>query len=238
MCATVSAECQCASGQRSISVTTRIHWQLDATDQLFKASDYTPLIVALSQRRAGATGRRRAMCIDSVRGPAQRRVRQRQAIGADDRVPAARRQHHRTVDRIRAVLPQLQASIPPAINLRVAQDRTTTIRASVHDVEITLLISIVPGDPGGVRLSAQRLGHDHSQHCRAALAARHVRRDVSVRATARQSFADGADDLHRLRGGRRHRRDRKHHALSRTGHGADAGGAARARRRSASPFSR
>ena len=48
-----------------------------------------------------------------------------------------------TVDRIRAVLPQLEASIPHAINLRVAMDQTVTIRASVHDVEITLLISVV-----------------------------------------------------------------------------------------------
>jgi multidrug efflux pump subunit AcrB len=32
-----------------------------------------------------------------------------------------------TVDRIRAVFPQLQASIPPSIHLRIAQDRTTTI---------------------------------------------------------------------------------------------------------------
>ena len=47
-----------------------------------------------------------------------------------------------TVDRIRAVLPQLQASVPPAMKLAVSQDRTTTIRASVHDVERTLLISV------------------------------------------------------------------------------------------------
>jgi multidrug efflux pump len=48
-----------------------------------------------------------------------------------------------TVDHIRAVLPQLQASVPPAMKLVVAQDRTTTIRASVHDVERTLLISVL-----------------------------------------------------------------------------------------------
>ena len=47
-----------------------------------------------------------------------------------------------TVDRIYAALPQLHASISPAINLSVVMDRTTTIRASVHDVEFTLLISI------------------------------------------------------------------------------------------------
>ena len=39
-----------------------------------------------------------------------------------------------TVDRVLALLPSLQASIPPTINLDVAMDRTTTIRASVRDV--------------------------------------------------------------------------------------------------------
>ncbi|HTS12762.1 MAG TPA: multidrug efflux RND transporter permease subunit [Candidatus Limnocylindrales bacterium] len=47
-----------------------------------------------------------------------------------------------TVDRIREALPSLKASIPAAINLTVVLDRTTTIRASVHDVEITLMISV------------------------------------------------------------------------------------------------
>ena len=48
-----------------------------------------------------------------------------------------------TVDRVKEVLPLLRASIPPSINLTVAQDRTITIRASVHDVEVSLVISIV-----------------------------------------------------------------------------------------------
>ncbi len=47
-----------------------------------------------------------------------------------------------TVERIKAALPQLQASIPPAIHLGVLMDRTTTIRASVNDVEFTLLLSV------------------------------------------------------------------------------------------------
>ena len=47
-----------------------------------------------------------------------------------------------TVDRIRAQLPSLQASIPQGIDTTVVLDRTTTIRASVHDVERTLMISI------------------------------------------------------------------------------------------------
>jgi multidrug efflux pump len=48
-----------------------------------------------------------------------------------------------TVDRVRAELPSIKASIPQGIDATVAVDRTTTIRASVNDVERTLLISIV-----------------------------------------------------------------------------------------------
>ncbi|MET0746285.1 MAG: efflux RND transporter permease subunit, partial [Microvirga sp.] len=47
-----------------------------------------------------------------------------------------------TVDRVRAELPRLQAAIPPAINIEVISDRTQTIRASVRDVQYTLLITI------------------------------------------------------------------------------------------------
>jgi multidrug efflux pump len=47
-----------------------------------------------------------------------------------------------TVDRIRTLLPRLKASIPAAINMSIASDRTTTIRASLNDVERTLLISV------------------------------------------------------------------------------------------------
>ena len=48
-----------------------------------------------------------------------------------------------TVDRVRALLPQLEASMPGAVTLAVAMDRSPTIRASLRDVEITLMISIV-----------------------------------------------------------------------------------------------
>jgi len=48
-----------------------------------------------------------------------------------------------TVDRINAVLPQLRASISPSLHLNIAVDRTTTIRSSVHDVEIAMIISII-----------------------------------------------------------------------------------------------
>jgi hydrophobe/amphiphile efflux-1 (HAE1) family protein len=48
-----------------------------------------------------------------------------------------------TVDEVKKMLPLLQASIPPAIQVHVAMDRTTTIRASVKDVTRTLVISIL-----------------------------------------------------------------------------------------------
>ncbi len=48
-----------------------------------------------------------------------------------------------TVDKIKSVLPQLKASIPAAIDIAIAMDRTTTIRASLKDVERTLCISVV-----------------------------------------------------------------------------------------------
>jgi multidrug efflux pump len=47
-----------------------------------------------------------------------------------------------TVDRVRALMPQLQASIPTGIDIGVVVDRTTTIRASVRDVQITLIMAI------------------------------------------------------------------------------------------------
>ena len=47
-----------------------------------------------------------------------------------------------TVDHIKAMLPRLKASLPPAIKLAVVSDRTTTIRASVDDVQSTLILTV------------------------------------------------------------------------------------------------
>ena len=46
-----------------------------------------------------------------------------------------------TVDRIKAALPRLQAAIPPSVSVNILVDRTQNIRASVHEVELTLLIT-------------------------------------------------------------------------------------------------
>ncbi len=47
-----------------------------------------------------------------------------------------------TVDRVKAMLPQLQASIPKDIKVSILSDRTETIRASVSDVKFTLLLTV------------------------------------------------------------------------------------------------
>ncbi|HVY13240.1 MAG TPA: efflux RND transporter permease subunit, partial [Alphaproteobacteria bacterium] len=48
-----------------------------------------------------------------------------------------------TVDRVNGLLPQLRASIPSSIDLKVAMDRTPTIRAALHDVQSALVVAIV-----------------------------------------------------------------------------------------------
>jgi multidrug efflux pump len=111
------------------------------TDQLFKAYEYQPLIVA---GHAGAPVRLRdvAEVNDSVEDTRNLGLTNGQpsVMLAIFRQPGANMIE--TVDRILALLPRLRASISPSLHLNVAIDRTTTIRASVHDVEITLLISI------------------------------------------------------------------------------------------------
>jgi multidrug efflux pump len=47
------------------------------------------------------------------------------------------------VDRLRSMLPQLKATIPQAIDMQVALDQTVTIRSSLHDVELTLGLSVL-----------------------------------------------------------------------------------------------
>ncbi|HXM99599.1 MAG TPA: multidrug efflux RND transporter permease subunit [Candidatus Dormibacteraeota bacterium] len=116
-------------------------WTIAATDQLFKAYEYQPLIIAGHQ---GAQLRLRdvAEVIDSVADTRNLGLSggQRAVIIAIFRQPGANMIE--TADRVTATLPWLRASISPSLHLGVIIDRTTTIRASVHDVEITLLISI------------------------------------------------------------------------------------------------
>src|SRR5271167_1761184 len=117
-------------------------WTLDANDQITKADEYRPLIVA-GDKNGGIV---RLGDVADV----QDSVEDAHIIGLSNgkravliivfRQPGAN--IIATVDNVLALLPQLQASISPAIKLGVVMDRTTTVRASVHDIEVTLLLSV------------------------------------------------------------------------------------------------
>ena len=117
-------------------------YMINANDQLFVAKEYAPLIVAYkngapvrlsdvatvldaaeSNRNLGLAQGKRSVEIELSRQPQANIIE--------------------TVDRVRALMPFLRASIPASIHIDVAQDRTTTIRASVRDIEISLIISVL-----------------------------------------------------------------------------------------------
>jgi multidrug efflux pump len=117
------------------------HWQIYANDQAKSAADYAPIIVSY---RNGSAVRLSdiAEVVDSVQDV-------RTAGSADGR-PAVFLVLNRqpganiidTTERVRELLPLLRASIPGAINLEVMMERTTTIRASLREVERAMAISI------------------------------------------------------------------------------------------------
>jgi multidrug efflux pump len=116
-------------------------WAVSDTDQLFKAYEYEPLIVA---GHAGAPVRLRdvATVTDSVEDIRNLGLPNGKpgVIIAIFRQPGANMID--TADRVKDTLPWLRASISPAMNLSVIIDRTVVIRASVHEVERTMVISI------------------------------------------------------------------------------------------------
>ncbi len=117
-------------------------WTINSTDQLFKASEYQKLIVTWHQGSAvhlSDVGN----VIDSVQDVHNSGVTNGRPgiILVLFRQPAANMIE--TVNRVRALIPFLQSSINPAMHISVIIDRTTTIRSSIHDVEITLMISVI-----------------------------------------------------------------------------------------------
>jgi multidrug efflux pump len=141
---TIRASLQAANAnlaKGSVADATKT-WDMGASDQLFKAYEYQPLVVA---GHAGAPVRLRDIgeVVDSVADTRNLGLSngRRGVLLAVFRQPAANMIE--TVDRIMAILPVLRASISPSLHLNVAVDRSVTIRASVHDVEITLMISVI-----------------------------------------------------------------------------------------------
>lgn len=116
-------------------------WQLQTNDELKQAEDYAPLVV---HYRSGAAVRLRdvASVTDSVQD--------KRNAGMTNAKPAILLMIRKTpeaniidtVDRIRDRLPALRESIPAAIDLQVALDRSPTIRASLAEVEQTLIIAV------------------------------------------------------------------------------------------------
>ncbi|MHB8655540.1 MAG: multidrug efflux RND transporter permease subunit [Terriglobia bacterium] len=117
-------------------------WEVGANDQLFKAVDYEPLIVAY--RNGSAV---RISDIGEARDAPEDIRNAGYANGKPSVLVIVFRQPNAniidTVDRIRTVLPALKAAMPQAIDMRVAMDQTVTIRASVKNVEQTLFISVI-----------------------------------------------------------------------------------------------
>jgi multidrug efflux pump len=116
-------------------------WSIGATDQLYKADQYRPLVISY---RNGA-----AIRLDDV-ATVTDSVEDIRTGGLANGKPAVLVIIFRqpganiidTVDRVLELLPLFRASFPPTVNLSVVSNATTTIRASVRDIQISLLISI------------------------------------------------------------------------------------------------
>ncbi len=129
-------------------------WAIYDNDQIFKASDYAPIIVGYNQATgapirvedvgtvsdsvsnilsAGVAG------LNPLKGPPGE-LKEAVQLWVF-KIPGAN--VIETVDNVMKEVPHLQAAIPPTIKIAVAMDRTATIRSSVRDVETSLCISVV-----------------------------------------------------------------------------------------------
>ena len=119
----------------------RQSYAIGANDQILSAEEYKPIVVAYRHGapvRLGDIGN----VIDNVEN-----VRLAGWVGGQpsvildiQRQPGAN--IIETADRVKALLPRLRASIPPSVQVNVLTDRTQTIRASVHDVQFTMMLTI------------------------------------------------------------------------------------------------
>ncbi|AGO56436.1 multidrug resistance protein MdtC [Serratia plymuthica 4Rx13] len=116
-------------------------WQIQANDELKTANAYRPLIIHYNNGSAVRLGDVAEVkdSVQDVRNAGMTNAKPA-IILAISRAPDAN--IIETVDRIRAELPTLQDSIPASIQLNIAQDRSPTIRASLAEVEQSLVIAI------------------------------------------------------------------------------------------------
>jgi multidrug efflux pump len=118
------------------------HWQIYDNDQSRVAKDYRGLVIAY---RNGAPIRLNDVgeisdSVEDIRNLGLSQGKSAVLIGILKQPQA---NIIETVDLIRAMLPRLQSDVPPATELDVAMDRSTTIRASLRDVERSLAVAIV-----------------------------------------------------------------------------------------------
>jgi len=119
----------------------RQSYAINANDQIFSADDYRNVIIAYnngSPIRISDLGQ----AVDNVEN-----VRSASWVGGEpavlldiQRQPGAN--IIQTVDRVKALLPRLRAALPSSVKLTVFSDRTETIRASIADVQFTLLLTV------------------------------------------------------------------------------------------------
>ena len=119
----------------------RQSYSINANDQIFSAADYKNVIIAYkngSPIRIGDLG----AAVDNVEN-----VRTASWVGGEpavlvdiQRQPGAN--IIQTVDRVKALLPRLRATLPSSVKLGIFGDRTETIRASITDVQFTLLLTV------------------------------------------------------------------------------------------------
>ncbi|MGD0849856.1 efflux RND transporter permease subunit [Bradyrhizobium sp.] len=129
------------SPKGGIDVTDQ-RYQIYSNDQAIKAQDYKSLVVAY---RNGA-----AVRLTDV-GEVLDSVENLRNLGLSNGKLAVMMIVYRQpganiigmVDRVKSLMPQLRASVSPAIDVNLAVDRSITIRTSLHDVEITLVIAVV-----------------------------------------------------------------------------------------------
>lgn len=116
------------------------YWQIAANDQARLASDYAPLVLSYKNGAAVRLGD-----VADIQDSVQDLRNDGLANGRSavllilNKAPSAN--IIQTVDTVRALLPQLRASISPAINVDVVMDRTATIRGSIVEVQRTLVIA-------------------------------------------------------------------------------------------------
>ncbi|MBV9017723.1 MAG: MdtB/MuxB family multidrug efflux RND transporter permease subunit [Alphaproteobacteria bacterium] len=117
-------------------------YTINANDQLKKASDYNDLVIAyrngapvklsdVAKATEGAENTKLAGWMNTTEAVIMNIQRQPGANVIE------------VVDRIQALLPQLRAALPAAVDIEVLTDRTNTIRASVADVEFELVLAVV-----------------------------------------------------------------------------------------------